>query len=199
VGSTDTVAPVPIPIVAIAHRERIFELFAEGLPFSPPITSSSAAESLSTNLAFENVVLRAYAWHDRLSFGSGETIYNQQSTFQPGDFVNASRVVGGRYELAAFPLRNRGFRLSVDLDPALHGIVSSTFPRDPYVHLRPAPERGSQTEFNLSYRKRNARTFFEYGARYINYVAHFVQTGTLADRNTGFRPYASFGIFAGRP
>ncbi len=84
--------------------------------------------------------------------------------------------------------------------PALAGTV--------YVHeaargfilnVPPEPERGSQTEFNLSYRKRNALTQFEYGIRYINFVTKFTATDGLADRNTGFRPYASFGVHVGKP
>jgi hypothetical protein len=67
------------------------------------------------------------------------------------------------------------------------------------LNLAPEAERGSQTERNLTYRKRDARTQFEYGVRSIDFVAKFAAAGGLADRNTGFRPYASFGIRFGHP
>jgi hypothetical protein len=113
-GVLDTVAPVPIPFIALAHRESFVELFAEGLPISPAIDSTSARESLATRLTFENVVLRVYVAHDRLSLGAGETIYNQTTRYAPTNQIDSSRVAGGRYELAFLPFANRGFRASFD-------------------------------------------------------------------------------------
>lgn len=197
-GARDAVGLVPIPIIALAHRESIFEVFVEGLPLSPAITSSSAAQSVSTHLTFENAMFRLYLLGDRLAVGAGEAIYNQESRFDPGSVINASRVVGGRYEVAIFPLIDGRLRIAVDLVPVLRGTLRARLDQFPSVQFTPADERGSQAEVNLSYRTRGALTQTEYGVRYINYVSHFTQSGQFADRNTGFRPYASFGIHFGR-
>ena len=184
IGAVDTIAPVPIPILSLSHRESIVELYIEGLPVSPPISSASGVENLTTHLTFANGVIRAYLFGDRISLGAGETIYNQDSTYSPFRVVDTSRVVGGRYELAIHPLPRPELRVAFDVDPVLTGNVTGIY-RGRFT-TRPAPERGSQVDVNAGYRREFRITQLEYGIRYINYVSHFTRTGALAARNTGF-------------
>jgi len=193
-GSHDSVASEPVPILALSHRESFAELFVEGLPVSPSIASTSTDQSISTHLTFENVLLRGYAFHDRLSLGVGETIYNQSSTYEPGGGIDASRVVGGRFEIAGRPLANHHLRVAFDLVPVLHGLVLPSYPSRPGARYEPAVERGTQTEFDIGYRLNRGTAQFAYGVRYINYVSYFTRTGELSDRNAGVLPYVTYGV-----
>jgi hypothetical protein len=197
-GSRDSIASEPVPILALSHRESFAELFVEGLPVAPSIASTSTNQSISTRLTFENVLLRGYAFHDRLSLGIGETIYNQSSTYEPGGAIDASRVVGGRFEIAGRPLANRNLRIAFDLVPVLHGLVLPFEPNVPGVHFVPEAERGTQTEFDIGYRLNRGSAQFAYGVRYINYVSFFTRTGELSDRNAGVLPYVTYGVRFGR-
>jgi hypothetical protein len=197
-GSRDSVASEPVPIFALSHRESFAELFVEGLPVAPSIASASTNQSISTKLTFENLLLRGYAFHDRLSLGIGETIYNQSSTYEPGGAIDASRVVGGRFEIAGRPLANRSIRLAFDLVPVLHGLVLPSFPNEPFERFDPEVERGTQTEFDIGYRRNRGSAQFAYGVRYINYVSIFTRTGELSDRNAGVLPYVTYGVRFGR-
>jgi hypothetical protein len=197
-GSRDSVASEPVPILQLSHRESFAELFVEGLPVAPSIASTATGQSISTQLTFENILLRGYAFHDRLSLGVGETIYNQSSTYQPGGAIDASRVVGGRFEIAGQPLANRNLRVAFDLVPVLHGLVFPSFPNEPFERFDPAVERGTQTEFDIGYRLNRGTAQFAYGVRYINYVSFFTRTGELSDRNAGVLPYVSYGVRFGR-
>jgi hypothetical protein len=144
-GTRDTVAPVPIPIVAVSQRESMFEIFAEGLPISPPIDSSSTTQSVATNLSFENVLLCAYVQHDRLSFGAGETIYNQVSRYQPPvrEFRRARRACAvtrfSRGRAGSRPYRPwaRGSRTSAWSGPRMR-LEASTSGRPPAPTRRAA-------------------------------------------------------------
>jgi hypothetical protein len=198
-GSRDSVASEPVPIFQFSHRESFAELFAEGLPVAPSIASTATDQSISTHLTFENLLLREYAFHDRLSLGVGETIYNQRSTYEPGGAIDASRVVGGRFEIAGRPLTNRNVRIAFDLVPVLHGLVLPSFPNRPGERFDPDVERGSQTEFDIGYRLNRGIAQFAYGVRYINYVSFFTRTGELSDRNAGVLPYVTYGVRFGRP
>jgi hypothetical protein len=194
-GTRDAVAPVPIPILAVSHRESMFEVFAEGLPFSPPIDSSSATESVATNLTFENVLLRAYVLHDRLSFGAGETVYNQVSRYQPGGEIDASRVVGGRYVIAAQPLANRGFRIALDLVPVLHGTIRRLGLPAFDERFATAPETGTQSKPQLS-QANHARRMGVW--RSLHQFCRSLQRLRRTGRpKYGFRPYVSFGVHPG--
>jgi hypothetical protein len=197
-GSRDSVASEPVPILALSHRESFAELFVEGLPVAPSIASASTNQSISTHLAFENLLVRGYAFHDRLSLGVGETIYNQSSTYEPGGGIDASRVVGGRFEIAGRPLANRHVRVAFDLVPALHGLVLPSFPNETSDRFEPEVERGTQTEFDIGYRRDRGTAHFAYGVRYINYVSIFTRTGELSDRNAGVLPYVTYGVRFGR-
>lgn len=197
-GSRDSVASEPIPILALSHRESFAEFFIEGLPVAPSIASTSANQSISTQLTFENVLVRAYAFHDRFSAGVGETIYNQRSTYEPGGGIDASRVVGGRFEIAGRPLANQHLRIAFDLVPVLHGLVLPSYPSAPDRRFAPQVERGTQTEFDIGYRRNHGNAQFAYGVRYINYVSHFTRTGELSDRNAGVLPYVTYGVRFGR-
>jgi hypothetical protein len=198
-GSRDSVASEPVPILSLSHRESFAELFVEGLPVAPSIASTSTNQSISTHLTFENLLVRGYAFHDRLSLGVGETIYNQSSTYEPGGGIDASRVVGGRFEIAGRPLANRHVRVAFDLVPTLHGLVLPFEPNAPGEHFVPEVERGTQTEFDIGYRRDRGTAQFAYGVRYINYVSIFTRTGELSDRNAGVLPYVTYGVRVGRP
>jgi hypothetical protein len=198
-GSRDSIASEPVPILALSHSESFAELFVEGLPVAPSIASTSTDQSISTQLTFENLLLRGYAFNDRLSLGVGETIYNQRSTYEPGGAIDASRVVGGRFEIAGRPLANRNLRIAFDLVPVLHGLVLPSYPSRPGSRFEPEVERGTQTEFDIGYRLNRGTAQFAYGVRYINYVSFFTRTGELSDRNAGVLPYVTYGVRFGHP
>lgn len=191
-GLKESVPPIPVPILQARGRLSNVELFVESFPFSPQIVEGGGgSEQLSTNLAFFDAVIRGYALHDRVSAGLGELIYNQSTTYTPPGTVDASRVVGGRYELGVGLLRDaRKLRLFVDLMPSLTGAIHATFPNG----FRPPdqPEVGSQVEVQLRPDHVHGAFEFDYGARYVNYTAKFVHGGSLADRNTGILPFATF-------
>ncbi len=188
----ESLPPIPIPILQARGRLDNVELFVESFPFSPQIVEGSRnTQQLSTNLAFFDAVMRGYVLRDRVSLGVGELIYNQSTTYSPPGTINASRVVGGRYELGVGLLpAPRKLRLLVDLMPSLSGTIHTTFPGG--VRAPDRNEAGSQVEIQLRSEHVHGRFEFDYGARYVNYVTHFVQDGSLADRNTGVLPFATF-------
>jgi hypothetical protein len=190
-GIKDSVPPIPIPILQARGRLTNVELFVESFPFSPNIVEGGGrTEQLSTNLAFFDAVLRGYALHDRLSVGVGELIYNQSTTYTPPGTVDASRVVGGRYELGVGLLRSaHALRLIVDLMPSLTGVIHATSPNG--FRGVGQPEAGSQVEVQLRSDHVHGAFEFDYGARYVNYTAKFVHGGSLADLNTGVLPFAT--------
>jgi hypothetical protein len=58
-------------------------------------------------------------------------IYNRSTTYSPPGTIEASRVVGGRYEFGVGVLPNaHELRLLVDLMPSLVGTIHTTFPGD---------------------------------------------------------------------
>jgi len=191
-GLKETVPPIPIPILQARGRIGNVELFVESFPSSPQIVEGGGrSEQLSTNLAFFDAVIRGYALRDHLSVGVGELVYNQSTTYTPPGTVDASRVVGGRYELGFGLLRDAPkLRLFVDLMPSLSGTVHASL----VDGFRPAaqPEAGSQVEVQLRSDHVHGAFEFDYGARYVNYTAKFVRGGSLADLNTGILPFATF-------
>ena len=191
-GLKDSVPPIPIPILQARGRLSNVELFVESFPFSPNIVEGGGrTEHLSTNLAFFDAVIRGYVLQDRVSVGVGELVYNQSTTYAPPGTVDASRVVGGRYELGVGLLRNaRTLRLLVDLMPSLTGVIHATSPNG--FRSANQPEAGSQVEVQLRSDHVHGPFEFDYGARYVNYTAKFVHGGSLADLNTGVLPFATF-------
>jgi hypothetical protein len=180
------VAPIPIPILEIRQRTGIFEIFVEGLPFSPSIAQSNGTQQLSTSLTFVDGVLRVYA--DRFYAGVGEMIYNQSTSYLPSGEVDSSRVVGTRYEIGALVGKDRRFRAKFDYMPRLIGEVQG---RLGALRLN-LPETGTQVEGRVDYVVPHPRSAVRYSLRYVNYIARASTTFALSDHNVGVIPSVTF-------
>ncbi len=189
---------VPIPILEATGRFHRVELFAESLPGSPAINigvDTQANDQLSTHLAFFDGVVRYYDASDRFWAGTGEIIYNQDTRYtQHFDFrdhitADASRVVGGRYEIGAGLFRNpERVRFFVDLMPALNGVISYEDNFYGRRGLASQPEHGAQFESNLAITNAHGPFAFRYGVRYVNYTARSPATVHSPTAIPGFSP-----------
>jgi hypothetical protein len=197
VTSTDG---VPIPILQIDGRYHGFELFAESLPGSPTITASSQDyRSLSTRLAFFDAVVRGYDPSRRFWIGAGEIVYNQSTYYLPFEDLSQSRVVGGRYELGSGLSRNpERIRFWVDFMPGMQGNVFQKYGSSNDSFSRSYAEHATQFESQLAVNNTHGRVTLSYGVRYLNYVAKITRFDELADKNTGFLPYATFAYNFGK-
>lgn len=121
--------------------------------------------------------------------------------------VDASRVPGMRLEMRGQWSLGRAQWIAAEIavTPAMHAVVRATnrfensvvttapiiSPR-PYSYSFPAPETGSEVDASVTAGRRFGSYTLLYGIRYLNYIAHFNATGTLADRNTLVLPFLGF-------
>lgn len=121
--------------------------------------------------------------------------------------VDASRVPGMRFELRGQWQIGKAQWIAgeVAVTPAMHAVVRATnrfessivtaapipAPK-PFSYTFPAPETGSEVDASLTSGRRFGSYTLLFGVRYLNYIAHFNATGTLADRNTLVLPFVGF-------
>lgn len=191
------VPPVPLPLLEARARNGPFEFEAFGLPalasahYNDPIQGHT-----STSLSIFDGTFRYYALRRRVSFGIGETIYNQSTHYADAVEIAGtgetqySRVAGLHYELGYhLPVLHGGIDTTVSLVPNMRGTQFTAFD----VNTNPVrvnPESGAQIDADIRYiRPLGARRDFILGVRYLNYTTHYdMVDGTLADRNTGVLP-----------
>lgn len=121
--------------------------------------------------------------------------------------VDASRVPGMRFEVRGQWQIGRAQWIAAELavTPAMHAVVraSNRFEDSivttapiaspkPFSYSFPAPETGSEVDASVTAGRRFGSYTLLYGVRYLNYIAHFNATGTLADRNTLVLPFLGF-------
>ncbi len=202
----DTVRPQPIPvpffeIVAHAHRAELYleTLYPVAISFNSQLQGPQ-----STRLSMINGIARLYSARRRFSLGLGMTVFNQLTHYSMQSTTQASRVVGTRYE-AQYRLaesRKGEMTMSLSILPMMRGVVSTesnlgfiTLGRNDlgFTRLRTdEPEVGSEVDASLRYVVPRGKVELSYGLRYINYVAVFERSRTIADRNTALFPF--FGI-----
>lgn len=126
--------------------------------------------------------------------------------------VDSSRVPGMRFEVLGDWALGTSSWLEADfaVTPSMHAFVRTTDKIETFISPRPAypphpystsfslPETGSQVDGSLTAGHRFGPYSLVYGLRYINYIAHFDRTGTLADRNTLLLPFLGFERAIGR-
>jgi hypothetical protein len=191
------VPPVPLPLVEVHVRNGPLEFEAFGLPALVSAYHNDPVQGQTyTRLSIFDGTFRYYVLGRRVSFGLGETLYNQSTHYAdaveiPGTGeTQYSRVAGVHYELGYhLPWRRGGLDITMSLTPALHGTQFTAFD---VTTFRPRinPEKGAQVDADVRYiRPLGPRRDFILGMRYLNYTTHYDQrNGTLADRNTGFLP-----------
>lgn len=127
--------------------------------------------------------------------------------------VDASRVPGMRFEVLSEWAAGKNGWLAVDIavTPSMHAVVhtndemhTTMVPRPPFgvfgsfKYSYSLPETGSQVDGSLTAGHRFGSYSLLFGVRYINYIARFDRTGTLADRNTLLLPFVGFERAIGR-
>jgi hypothetical protein len=141
---------VPVPLLHVRVPFKRFEFSAEGVPPIGPIPYASDIPGVSrgTKLSYGYAALR-YRLTQTFSFGIGETLYNQTTTYAASQTIHgyfmvngtqypfssmhsqteidSSRVPGARYEFQAQRRLSRRLSLvaSVAVSPAMHADVRS--------------------------------------------------------------------------
>uniref|UniRef100_E6Q289 Uncharacterized protein n=1 Tax=mine drainage metagenome TaxID=410659 RepID=E6Q289_9ZZZZ len=203
-----------VPAFRVSHRDGRFTLFGEGVSTLGPIAVSGVSNSLqSVDLSYLNFVLR-YHLSRSMTFGVGETIYNQLSTYQfnfgaispPPNFVyvfgsitrQRTRTVGARFELRDALYRSKRAHLEAlfAVNPRLtarwtnSGVYlysngTSAAVAGPTISL---PESGSQIDASIQNSVREHHYTLVYGIRYTN-LSMFLPYHLLADRNAFVIPF----------
>lgn len=191
------VPPVPLPLLEARVRNGPFELEAFGLPALASATYDDPIQGhTSTKLSIFDGTFRYYALNRRVSFGIGETLYNQSTHYANAVEIAGtgetqySRVGGVHYELGYhMPWRGGHLDTTVSLAPIVRGTQFTAFDVNTFP-VRVNPESGPQIDADIRYiRSLGPKRDFILGLRYLNYTTHYDQVnGTLADRNTGFLP-----------
>ncbi len=180
---------VPVPMVTLDHREGRFALHLEGVPpIGPVALSNGDATKLSLLDGAVRYAIAPHAWA-----GIGETIFNQRTTY-PGNETQASRVVGGRYELGATLWRSGGRQLDaqVTATPSMHGAITDVFTFSVGPPLTATgSERASLVDAQAAWSATRGRSTLSAGIRWINYSARFGD-GSTADQNRILTPFVGW-------
>jgi hypothetical protein len=129
--------------------------------------------------------------------------------------IDSSHVPGMRFEVLGNWTGGKNWWLTgaFAVTPSMHAVVRtsewsqtwmslpSPFPlpgRPPYRFGFNAPETGSQVDASITAGRRLGPYSLVYGLRYINYIARFDRSGSLADRNTLLLPFVGFERAIGR-
>ncbi len=199
---------LPIPLLDVRVPFKRFEVEVEGVPAIGPVgyNSGIAAATRSTKISYVFGTFRYHIPNTRWSAGLGAILYNQETVTSQTTLVpclspcvptpftvteyDRSRVGGMRYELAySVPLsETRSLSLQIGLVPVIHAMIHEAV--SPFNETLDEPERASQVDGQLRYAVESHRVTWDYGLRYINYLAHFEGNGKLSDRNTLLMPFA---------
>ncbi len=201
------------PALRISHRIGRFTLVGEGVSTLGPIDASGTNSPLqSIELSYVNFVLRYHLSHS-MTFGVGESIYNQLSTYQynfgtispPPNFSylvgsiarERTRAVGARFELRDELYRSQRTHLEALLavNPRLTArwtnstvLLYSNGPSRALPSNFVIPEAGSQIDASIENSVRERRYTLAYGLRYVNLSMDF-PNHLLADRNAFVIPF----------
>ncbi|MBV9271539.1 MAG: hypothetical protein JO165_10610 [Candidatus Eremiobacteraeota bacterium] len=196
---------IPAPILNAGLKHNHVELSAEGLPPIGPIHVENDGQGLrGVRLGYADTSLRFWDSQEKVAFGIGESLYVQRSMYFITPFrteVDASRVVGGRYEIVGIERLGQTIRFvsSVAVNPRLHAVLTHTFegPDSAHWYSPHHPESGSQVDIASRIERSRGRATIAFGVRYLNLNMKF-DDGSLADRNVFVMPFVSFSTVIGR-
>ncbi len=201
-GSSSTVALQPAPEIRITTSEKRWAIFAEAASsLGPtPVTSTNVFNEgpTSVDLSYLNGAIR-YRINPIITFGIGETIYNQDSIYPSTSpfgerYAQASRVVGVRYELRSeiYSTVHSHWHADLAVNPHLSANLVQYEPTNDADGdegiLLSAPESGAQVDASISNRVDNRRYALTYGVRYVN-LSMFFPDHQLADREAFVIPF----------
>jgi len=208
-GASAPIGAIPAPLLHARHDVGRFELFAEGIPpFGRVPLGNNGLGISGIELTYLNGVVE-YRLSPATRVGIGETIYNQQTTYNqppidgfPAQQLDRSRLVGTRYQLDQTLWQTA--RVHLDLQLALNPHISANLGKHPeglgvppniWVVL---PEAGSQVDATLAATATSRKRIgVRYGLRYLNLIMRFPD-GSLADRNTLLVPFVDITAPFGR-
>jgi len=197
---------IPAPVLSLGAKHRRVEMVFEGLPPIGPIHVQSDGQGLSgVRLGYGYGSLRFWDSQEKVALGIGESLYVQRSVYTVDPFIDqfdASRVVGGRYEIVGIERLGQTIRFvsSLAVNPRLHAVLTRTF-GGPVGHFfvapPPNPESGAQVDISSRIERTRGRATIAFGLRYLNLSMKF-DDGSLADRNVFVMPFVSFSTTLGR-
>ncbi|MDQ6929149.1 MAG: hypothetical protein M3126_00595, partial [Candidatus Eremiobacteraeota bacterium] len=216
VSGRATAPAIPAPLLYANVRTGRLTLSAEGIPPLGHLRVLNSSLGLnSIELSYLSGML-SYHVTPRTSLGLGETIYNQETTYNLGmsgggssairlEQTDRSRAVGTRYSIESILMDRPRSNLvaHVGFNPRMTGIIGERL--DLYRAGRSTshspwtvqPEAGSQFDATLAAQVQTRKLQIGYGIRYLNLVMRFPD-GTLADRNAFVIPFISVGTVLGR-
>ncbi|MGC8484089.1 MAG: hypothetical protein ACP5O6_00425 [Candidatus Baltobacteraceae bacterium] len=211
-GGVATTGVAPVPALWVSHRIGRFALYGEAVSSLGPAPVTGGWTHLqSVSLSYLNFVLRYHLSH-AMTFGVGETLYNQQSTYYSGfgtispppNFVylvsftdtERSRVVGARFELRDALHRSTRGRLTAlfAVNPHMTANLGSRWSNrlsNGASHTGSQflePEVGSQVDAAIENSVRERRYTLRYGLRYVNLLMKF-PNGEVALQNALVAPF----------
>lgn len=211
-----TGAAIPAPLFYLKHRLGRVTFRAEGIPPIARLRVLNSSIGLnSIELSYVSGAL-SYLITPRTSLGIGQTIYNQETTYNFGGSsmgqstvrvgeTDRSRATGMQYSLEGVVARwsRSSVVARLSMNPRMTGIIGQrldfTQPGAPvtYTPWRAESENGSQVDAALTANVQRRRLQIGYGVRYLNLIMRF-SDGALADRNAFVIPFVSVGTVLGR-
>ena len=180
---------VPVPMFTLDHRAGRFAIHLEGVPPIGPVPLSNGD---ATRLSLLDGAIR-YKVAPNVWAGIGETIFNQRTSY-PGNETQASRVVGGRYEVGATLWQSGGQRVEaqVTATPSMRGAITDVFSFSFGPPLTATgSERASLMDAQAAWSATRGRSTLSAGVRWINYSARF-SNGATADQNRILTPFVGW-------
>ncbi len=192
----DTTTPISGVAALLRARQawRALDLELEGVPttgghgyLATPSGYPQPFTSFSLFSAVSHVRLERTG---RYWLGGGVTIFNQITSLGSPPLAAASRLAGGRYEAVAYlpSGRSGSLELRAAFMPSLQGKVSYLVAGVEVPAANLTSEKAEATDVSFAYVLRDKRFSYALGFRAINYIAHFVPTQDLADKNAVYGP-----------
>jgi hypothetical protein len=192
----DTTTPINGVAALLRARQRwhVLDLEVEGVPvigghgyLATPSGYPQPFTSFSLFSAVSHVRLGPTG---RYWAGGGVTIFNQTTSLGSPPLAAASRLAGGRYEAVAYLPSGRAgsLELRAAFMPSLQGRVSYLVAGVEVPATNLTSEKAEATDMSFAYALRAKRLTYALGFRAINYIAYFVPTHDLADRNAVYGP-----------
>lgn len=194
-SGSETLPVVPVPLFSVGHREGRASIFLEGVPPIGPVPLSGGD---ATTLSVFDGAFR-YAVSGRSWLGLGETIFNQKTVGAASAEIQASRVVGTRYEAGTtlWASGPQGIDLQLAVSPSMRGTIITTHRFGPLLGLSydvHDPEQGSLLDAQARWSRTRGAVVLSAGLRWINYTAAYAATGSIADRNHILAPFVGVAV-----